>query len=331
MVCQLIPTVIVLSLKQTNPVLSSEFIYEKAPYPSCHASTIAETTRHGLVAAWFGGTAESNPDVVIYMSRWEHGKWTDSYAVANGIKDGERYPCYNPVLFQSPSGPLLLFYKYGRGPQTWHGRMTSSLDGGKTWSPSTDLPDGVLGPIKNKPILVGRNTLLCPSSTEDQGWRVRFETTQGLGKTWKVSGYVNSPSVIGAIQPSILRMGGRRLRAVGRTQQERVFAVDSQDNGKTWGPMKLLDVLNPNSGIDAVTLRDRRHVLVYNNTPKGRTPLNLAISSDGEHWKPVLTLEDEPGEYSYPAVIQTSDGLVHITYTWHRERIKHVVVDPKRL
>jgi len=38
-----------------------------------------------------------------------------------------------------------------------------------------------------------------------------------------------------------------------------------------------------------------------------------------------------PGEYSYPGVIQTSDGLVHIVYTWKRQRIKHVVVDPTKL
>jgi predicted neuraminidase len=70
---------------------------------------------------------------------------------------------------------------------------------------------------------------------------------------------------------------------------------------------------------------------VYNHTTKGRSPLNVSVSRDGKTWEAALVLESEPGEYSYPAVIQTSDGLVHITYTWKRQRIKHVELDPARL
>ena len=80
-----------------------------------------------------------------------------------------------------------------------------------------------------------------------------------------------------------------------------------------------------------MTLADGRFLLVYNHTPKGRTPLNVALSKDGIDWKPALVLENEPGEFSYPAVIQARDGLVHITYTWQRQRIRHVVVDPAKL
>jgi predicted neuraminidase len=76
---------------------------------------------------------------------------------------------------------------------------------------------------------------------------------------------------------------------------------------------------------------DGRHLLVYNHTAKGRSPLNLALSDDGVNWKGVLVLEDEPKkEFSYPAIIQTSDGLVHITYTWKRQKVKHVVIDPSK-
>ena len=59
--------------------------------------------------------------------------------------------------------------------------------------------------------------------------------------------------------------------------------------------------------------------------------MNVAISRDGKKWQASLVLENGPGEYSYPAVIQTSDGLVHITYTWKRQRIKHVVFEPAKL
>jgi predicted neuraminidase len=78
-------------------------------------------------------------------------------------------------------------------------------------------------------------------------------------------------------------------------------------------------------------LADGRHLLVYNHTARGRSPLNIAVSSNGRDWQAAAVLESQPGEYSYPAVIQTSDQLVHVTYTWKRQRIKHVVLDPKQL
>ncbi len=95
--------------------------------------------------------------------------------------------------------------------------------------------------------------------------------------------------------------------------------------------MEPIDLPNPNSGIDAVTLRDGRHLLVYNHTPAGRSPLNVAVSKDGRKWQAALDLERDQGEYSYPAVIQAGDGKVHITYTWQRQRVRHVTVDPDRL
>ena len=316
---------------QSSVLVKSEFIYERAPFPSCHAATIAES--HGvLIAAWFGGTAESNPDVCIYVSRLEHGKWTTPEKAADGVvSKEERFPCYNPVLFQPDRGPLLLFYKVGPGPQHWWGMMTTSADGGHTWAKPHRLPNGILGPIKNKPIELPDHTILCPSSDELGGWAVHFETTGDYGLTWHKTPGLNDPKLIGAIQPSILKLGGTRLQAIGRTQQGKLFAIDSPDDGKTWGPMRLLNVPNPNSGTDAVTLQDGRHLLVYNRSTSERTPLNVAISDDGDHWHDVLTLEDQPGEYSYPAVIQTPDGLVRIVYTWHRTRIKYAVLDPARM
>ena len=88
---------------------------------------------------------------------------------------------------------------------------------------------------------------------------------------------------------------------------------------------------NPNSGTDAVTLKNGTHLLVYNHTEKGRSPLNLAISKDGKTWEAGLVLEKDPGEYSYPAIIQTADGMVHITYTWKRLRVRHLMIDPAML
>jgi predicted neuraminidase len=323
----------------SSPVLTTQFIYERAPYPSCHASTIVETTQRELVAAWFGGTREKHPDVGIWVSRYDPAtkSWRPGVEVANGVQpDGTRHPTWNPVLFQPRRGPLMLFYKVGPTPETWWGMLRTSTDGGKTWSAAQRLPDGILGPIKNKPVQLADGTILSPTSTETDEtpskWRVHFERSSDGGKTWSATPPLNDGLSIAAIQPSILfldGMGGAKLQALGRTRQGKVFTTTSTDAGKTWSTIGLIDSLpNPSSGTDAVTLNDGRHVLIYNPVPRGRTPLVIAVSRDGQTWQQVATLEDQPGEYSYPAIIQTSDGRLHATYTWKRERIKHVVLDP---
>jgi len=320
----------VLSAPQPG-LVRSEFIFERAPFPSCHASTIVES-RDGLVAAWFGGTRERNPDVGIWLSRQEHGSWTAPVEVATGVQSAtRRYPCWNPVLFQPKAGPLLLFYKVGPSPDAWWGMVMTSLDGGRTWTKPRRLPEGILGPIKNKPVELGNADILCPSSTEDHGWVVHFERTSDGGQTWQATSPLQDAREIAAIQPTILLQGNGRLQALGRTRQGRIFQAWSEDQGKTWSKMALTALPNPNSGIDAVTLRDGRQLLVYNHTAHGRTPLNVAVSRDGVEWKAALVLESGPGEYSYPAVIQSRDGLVHVTYTWKRQRVRHAVLDPAAL
>ena len=316
-------------------VVKSEYIYESGPYPSIHATTIVETPT-GMVAAWFGGTAEKNPDVCIYVSRLVDGKWTESVETANGVQpDGTRHPTWNPVLFQPKDAPLMLFYKVGPSPQTWWGELKTSTDGGQTWSAARRLPDGIYGPIKNKPVQLPNGDILCPTSNETDErpskWAIYFERTRDLGQTWTRTELLHDGIAISAIQPSILFLGGDSLLALGRTRQGKAFQIRSADAGATWGEISLTDLPNPNSGTDAVTLSDGRHLLIYNHTAKGRSPLNLAVSPDGATWGAALVLESEPGEYSYPAIIQTRDGLVHITYTWKRQKVKHVVLDPAKL
>jgi predicted neuraminidase len=326
----ILPTV---GLSAAQPgLLTAEFVFDTAPFPQCHASTIVET-KDGLAAAWFGGQHEKSPDVGIWLSRQIDGKWTAPVEVANGAQHvGQRYPCWNPVLFQPRNGPMMLFYKIGPDPKTWWGMLTTSSDDGKRWSEPRRLPENIIGPVKNKPVQLANGDILCGSSTEQAGWQVHFERTPDLGQTWETVGPINHSDEIGAIQPSLLFHPGHRLQAIGRTQQGRIFETWSHDDGKTWDKMTLTRLPNPNSGTDAVTLRDGRQLLVYNHTAKGRSPLNVAVSVDGKRWLAALTLEDETGkEFSYPAVIQTRDGLVHIVYTWNRRRIKHVVVEPAKL
>jgi len=328
----------------TGAVESSGFIYalEGRPTPQCHASTLAETPA-GLVAAWFAGKHEKNPDVGIWVSRQVKGKWTPPAEVANGVQSAaRRHPCWNPVLFQPASGPLMLFYKVGPSPSTWWGMLMTSTDNGRTWSKPAKLGQNdrtghLLGPVKNKPVQLKDGAILCGSSTEHNGWRVHFELTRDLGKTWQVIGPVNNGKEFGAIQPTILSYKNGDLQAINRSKQNRLTDVWSRDGGKTWGAMQALPLPNPNAGADGVTLADGRQLLIYNHTtrgskfPSGRNMLNLATSSDGKQWNVVATLERSRGEYSYPAIIQTADGKVHATYTWKRQTVKHVVIDPAKL
>ncbi|MBS1653388.1 MAG: exo-alpha-sialidase [Bacteroidetes bacterium] len=326
--------------KWKKGILVDEFIFEQAPFPQSHASTIAETP-DGLIAAWFGGTKEGYNDVCIWTSHLVNGKWTAPQMAADGVlNDSTRYACYNPVLYYAPNGELLLFYKIGPNVAGWTGWMKRSKDNGKTWEPREALPEGFLGPIKNKPELID-GTLICPSSTEKNGWKVHFEYTKDWGHTWTKSEDINDGTIVSAIQPSILKYKNGSLQVLCRSKNRTINESRSTDRGKTWSPMKATNLPNNNSGTDAVTLKDGRQLLVYNHVKppadakngKGlRTPLNVAISKDGKTWYAVLVLEDSPvSQYSYPSVIQTKDGMVHIVYTWRRERIKHVMIDPSKL
>ncbi len=324
-------------------IILEEFIYEikDAPTPQCHASTIA-SSGNIIVAAWFGGTEEKNDDVGIWVSRKIGEKWSKPVEVVNGIQDdGTRYPCWNPVLFQPSNGSLVLFYKVGPSPSTWWGLYVTSDDKGMSWSDPVKLPEGIYGPIKNKSIQLSNGDILSPTSTEHDGWKVQVERSTDSGLTWTSTGDLNDGDQFGAIQPSILIHPNQTLQILCRTENEVITESWSYDNGLTWSPMKSTGLPNPNSGIDAVTLKDGRHLLVYNPTSKNwgdRVPLSVAVSDDGKDWRNILELESvtdpdtaDDEEYSYPSVIQTNEGLVHIVYTWNRKTVKYVILDPQKI
>ena len=346
-------------------IVKDEFLYESASFPQCHAATIVETRKGDLVATYFGGTHERHPDVCIWVSIKKKGsdKWSAPILVADGVftpgtkeaeiagisNDAIRKACWNPVITEMPNGELWLFFKVGLKVADWTGWLCKSKDGGKTWSNKEPLPKGFLGPIKNKPeIINGR--LLCPSSTEDNGWKFHMEIYDIAKKEWKYVGPVkaelamrtedmNEMHPIDCIQPSILKLKDGRLQVLMRTRNGRIATSFSSNNGDTWTNVTLLDVPNNQSGTDAVTLADGRHVLIYNDfqtlpgTKKGvRTPLSIAVSNDGIHWHHALTLEDSPiSQYSYPSIIQGKDGKLHVVYTWRRLRVAYKEIDPLKL
>jgi predicted neuraminidase len=330
-------------------IVEAQFLYMEAPFPSCHASTIEETKDY-FISSYFGGTAESHDDVCIWVSRKKKDakQWDAPVQVADGIQytsveDGrvKRHPCWNPVLYQDKAddGRLYLFYKVGPNPDDWWGMLKVSRNQGGSWWGGCRLPEGILGPVRAKPVMLEDGRLLCPSSTEDKGWRVHMEWTPDFGKTWSRTKPLNDSKVFRAIQPTILKYKDGKIQILCRSR-DNILKSWSTDGGKTWSELEKTVLPNPNSGIDAVTLPDGRHLLVYNHSTRdmhGRAKLNVALTEDGENWKAALkledvtTVEDREAYGAYPAAILGSDRLVHIVYTWRRERINYVVVDPAKL
>ena len=313
-------------------LVNSSFVYTKAPFKSCHASSVVALGDGELLATWFGGTAEKNPDVTIWTSRFDGTSWQEIRQVADGIQTSDhRYPCWNPVLFKHSSGTLFLFYKVGPSPREWWGEMIESQDNGLTWTSPRKLKDDFLGPIRAKPKEMSNGDILCPSSIEyDQGnWKVHMEFFTPSESTWTRID-VDPETQYDVIQPTILDHGLEELQILCRSRQNRIIQSRSSDGGRSWGPLEATNLPNPSAGIDGITLSNGDHLLVYNpteNGPADRAKLMLSYSSDGSSWEEIYPLENhDKGEYSYPAIIQDEEGLVHVTYTWQRERIKHVVL-----
>lgn len=327
-------SLLVLVLLMSSPAfaeIQTEFIWEEAPFPSAHAATIVDNKDGTLIAAWFGGTDEGNPDVGIWSSQKKFGgEWT---APVELFKEPNQ-PAWNPVLFRDANDVIWLWFKVGPSPERWSGAYMQSKDGGATWGEVVWLPAGVLGPIRNKPILLENGDILAGTSVESyKAWASWMELSNDGGETWRKYGPIvfSDPEQNrkGTIQPTMLEIEPGIVRAFFRTRGMGKIATSlSQDGGRTWTPLELTDLDHPGAGVDAVRLADGRCLLIYNPSKVRRNPISVAISYDGGvKWKDFAKLEEleanERGELSYPNIIQAGNGDVHVVYTWKRRRIRH--------
>mgnify|MGYP003564792961 CR=1 FL=1 len=323
---------------EDHPKISKKHIYEPGTvlFRACHAATILELPDGTLLSAFFGGSAEGARDVEIRLCRKEPGKeWTAPINVADGMLNGERHSTGNPALFQTFDGKIMLFYKILTDRR--YGAMKTSTDGGKTWSKMQQICKECIGPEKNKPVQLEDGTIIAPSSDRNGDSGIRVEISKDNGETWTTT----TKGIGGGTQPTVLFHPDNRLQMMFRTDGHTSIGVTwSDDNGETWSEPEGSALPNNNSGIDAVTLRNGRHLLAYNHAyrnemgHKGRGILNVALSNDGKAWEAATIVNYYPKsgyQYSYPAVIQSRNGLVHLVHTWHRRTIDHVVINPAAL
>ncbi len=317
-----------------------DFVFgDDRPFAECHASTVVQAPDGSLLCAWFGGTREKDPDVSVWISRFDGTAWS---APERTAKVGE-VAHWNPVLFRDSDDVIYLFFKVGVDEVNWATYWMQTQDAGDTWSQPLPLVDGDVGgrgPVKNKPIILSDGTWLAPASLERKEgereiWTAFSERSTDNGKTWTRSADFALPEELdgryggpGAIQPTFWESSPGNVHALMRTGAGVVWRTDSNDGGVTWSPVIATDLPNNNSGFDALRLEDGRVLLVYNPVGEDwgpRTPLDLAISTDnGATWQTIAHLEDDPNEeseYSYPAIVRTEDGIA-VTYTWKRERIR---------
>lgn len=317
-------------------IINKEFIFEQEKFfPQCHASTLALLENGDIVASWFGGTHEKHPDVAIWLSRRQNGKWSDPVKIA----DKEDIPCWNPVLFNSPQGKLFLFYKVGKTIPNWKTMVMTSDDGGFTWSEPKELVEGDIGgrgPVRCKPIVLSNGAWLAPASIETwKSWDAFVDMSMDNGETWIKSEFIpidhKKLKGKGIIQPTLWESEPGKVHMLLRSTEGFIYRSDSNDFGVTWSPAYPTELPNNNSGIDLIKMDNGILVLVYNPVSGNwaeRTPIVCSISKDNGHtWEQKLILDKnhnpksrEDGEFSYPAIIGKGDN-VYISYTWRRKSI----------
>lgn len=310
--------------QEQKPHFKGELIFEKVEgYPSCHAATIKGLSNGDLLVAWYAGAFEGSPDVAILSSRRPKGsgKWSQPKVPI----DTPNKPEGNPVLWCDPKGTVWLFYvtMQGDGWTTCNMKYIKSTDNGKTWSEPVFLRKELGWMTGTKPLVMKNGEILLPLYDEVNVSSVFMISGDG-GKTWLNTGPIQSNP--GNIQPSVVQLKDGSLLCYMRTWvRGKMWQSRSTDNGRTWSKATQHNLPNSGSRLDLVKLKTGDLVLIFNNTPRGRTPLSAALSRDeGRTWPIIKDLETEAGEYSYPAAIQTDEGLIHVVYTYRRTHIKHV-------
>ena len=310
---------------------ASQLIFEKIPGAAVHhCSTVAEASNKDILCLWYGGSYESAEDQALFLARQRNGQaaWDEPQRL---IFD-PNMPPGNAVIFQGPDQRLWLIWgrmeserpiRRGSGWGECRLMYRTSADNGVSWSGDTEIPDGFGSLPRNLPFTLSDGRFGIPMSGEGP---------QGHGGSYilfldpAVPTWTRSAFVRGGSQPTIIQRGTGELLMLMRSSP-RIRQSISADGGATWSASQATELKNPGSGICMTKLRSGRVLLAFNDTDgDDRTPFNLIQSTDdGITWQDLRTLEADWGEFSYPSIIQASDGRIHLTYTYRRFSIKHTV------
>ncbi|TAK94256.1 MAG: hypothetical protein EPO07_16940 [Verrucomicrobia bacterium] len=322
------------------PEFHEQFIDPTFVQPSTHVSSICELPEGRLAAVWYAGTREGARDVAIYFATREPGltnAWSPPRAIVTRETAGHETYRYvkkvgNAVIFAGAGRQLhLIFVTTGFGGWSCSSlNLKTSRDGGKTWTISRRLG---LSPflnvselVKNKPAPLTDGGFAVPVYHEFLGafpellwWRPATGEFSAV-KTRAFGGH-------SAFQPALVTLDETNAVLLCRTtgSVKKLQVSRTADSGKTWSGAQTIDLPNSNSGLDAIRLADGRLLLAFNDTVSGRDNLRLAVSADsGATWQRAATLAEEAGaEFSYPTLLQSNGGFIHVTYTWKRRGITH--------
>lgn len=327
-----------------------EFLSPAWEQYDCHSSSLVEMGEGKILAVWKGGLGEgkSNMNMPSKVGIWQARFDGKSWSPAEKVHFEEKSVVWNPVVCKSHSGELLLFYRVGESPRSAVAFLRHSFDSGISWSEPEMLPAGILGPVKNKPLVLDDGTLICPSSMQagspDEVYRstaLWVDISPDGGRTWSKSGPLVPPNhSFGVIEPAVFFDKEKNLRIVCRDRALRaggqgfIWTAMSCDRGHTWSALEKTSLPNPDSAMDVVDLGEGLLAMFYNHSFTDRFPLSIAISKDGgKTWEKKCDLEEKTGEF--PAAIRTEDGLIHVTYAYELEsgqrRVKHVTINPSAL
>jgi predicted neuraminidase len=312
----------------SKPIFESRLVYENIPgAPGAHGSTICQLASGRLMASWYAGAHEGHKNVAIYGAyRRGDGPWSAPFVLEKcpNLSEG------NPVLHSHPDGRVTLFWvtMYGDGWKTCKIKMRTSdgREGERLWGKERLYEDELGYMTRHKALVMSNGEILLPLYDERE-WASFFAWSADDGETWQRGDLLRSEP--GNIQPTVVEIADGHLVSLFRPEvkESHLWRAESKDYGRTWTALEPIDVPNPNSGSDMVRLRSGAIALVNNHAGRGRTPLSLYLSEDDARTFPIRKdLETEPGEYSYPAIIEDAEGLMQITYTYLRETIKHVTV-----
>lgn len=302
------------------------------PFAYSDTPSIIETSE-GLLMVWASGSREGYLDVKLYRSHWNGIAWSSPVQVAEHVDERSdvQEACWNPVLVQGPDHQMALFYQVGNDRASWEGRMKFSYDGGYSWTPAKELPDGYHGPTKNKSVELPNGRFLCPSGLAVAGWQVQMEFATPFRENWgwRKTKALNSPTEYRATDPTILMHDAQNIQVLCRSKQGYMTELWTRDGTKTWYSMKRGPLPNPNSAFDVIKMLDGRFALAYNHSTQSTDRINLAVSSDGKEWEAAIVLDQSAStRHENPTMIQSRSGHLHLVYVINQNRFKHVRLDP---